>query len=167
MQLISIFIPMELKDKKEKLKYKQGLKAQCIKLLRERVHTARQAMEAAQESANNEGKSSAGDKYETGRAMSQIDRDRSAGQMDDAIQEMLRLQSIDADRVYGEVANGAVVQCGEAIYFIATGLGSIIYEEHKVIVLSPKAPLSNLLRGKVKGDKITFNGKGFEITELF
>lgn len=158
---------MELKSTREKLKYKQGLKAQCIKLLRERVDTARQAMESAQESANNEGKSSVGDKYETGRAMSQIDRDRSAGQMDDAIQEMLRLQSIDADKLYDDVANGSVVICGEAIYFIATGLGVITYEGHKVVVLSPKAPLSNLLRGKAKGDKVAFNGKTFEISDLF
>jgi hypothetical protein len=167
MQLISIFISMELKSTKEKLKYKQGLKAQCVALLRDRVDTARQSMEAAQESANNEGKSSAGDKYETGRAMSQIDRDRSAGQMDDAVQEMLRLQSIDSDRLYKEVNNGAVVMCGDAIYFIAIGLGAIHHEGQKVIVLSPKAPLSNLLRGKVKGDKVTFNGNNFEITDLF
>jgi hypothetical protein len=158
---------MELKSKKDKLNYKQGLKAQCVALLRDRVDTARQAMESAQESANNEGKSSAGDKYETGRAMSQIDRDRSAGQMDDAIQEMLKLQSIDADKLYDEVNNGSTVICGEAIFFIATGLGVIMHEGHKVIVLSPKAPLSNLLRGKVKNDKVTFNGNSFEITEVF
>lgn len=158
---------MEFKNTREKSKYKHGLKALCVSLLRERVDTARQAMESAQEAANNEDKSSAGDKYETGRAMSQIDRDRSAGQMDDAIQEMLKLQSIDSDRLYDAVTNGSVVICGEAVYFIATGLGSITYDGRKVIVLSPKAPLSNLLRGKVKGDIVAFNGNSFEITEIF
>ncbi len=158
---------MELIKAEERMQYKKRLKAQCVALLRERIDTARQAMESAQESANNEDKSSAGDKYETGRAMSQIDRDCSAGQMDDAIQEMLKLQSLDADKLYEQVNNGAVVQCGDMVYFIATGLGVIHHEGHKVIVLSPMAPLSNLMRGKLKGDKVTFNGNDFEIKNVF
>ena len=99
--------------------------------------------------------------------MSQIDRDRSAGQMDDAVQDMLKLQSVDADRLYGEVNNGAVVICGDAIYFIATGLGVIEHQDRKVIVLSPMAPLSNQLRGKKKSETVAFNGKSFEITDVF
>ena len=158
---------MELITKAEKSKYKHGLKSLCVAMLRERVDTAKEAMQAAQDSANNEDQSSAGDKYEVGRAMSQIDRDLSAGRMEEGIQELLKLESIDADKLYEEVNNGAVVICGDTVYFIATGLGVITYEGGKVIVLSPKAPLSNLLRGKVLGDKVTFNGKSFEITEVF
>ena len=41
--------------------------------LDEKIQVALQAMKAAQESANAETKSSAGDKYETGRAMGQIE----------------------------------------------------------------------------------------------
>ena len=158
---------MELIKAEDRAAYKQRLKAHCVAMLRERVDTARQAMEAAQESANNEEKSSAGDKYETGRAMSQIDRDRSAGQMDDAIQEMLKLQSLDADKLVDQANNGAVVQCGTALYFIAAGLGIITHEGNKVIVLSPMAPLSNALRGKTRGDKVLFNGNTFEIADVF
>ncbi|MDB5240215.1 MAG: hypothetical protein JWP57_840, partial [Spirosoma sp.] len=47
---------------------KQALHARCRHYVQQRIDTARQAMEAAQESANSESKSSAGDKYETGRA---------------------------------------------------------------------------------------------------
>ena len=50
----------------------------CQAVVQQRIDTARHAMTAAQESANEEGKSSAGDKYETGRAMAQIERDRHA-----------------------------------------------------------------------------------------
>jgi hypothetical protein len=151
----------------ERTLYKQGLKAHCIAILRARVETAKQSMEAAQESANNEDKSSAGDKYETGRAMSQIDRDRSAGQMDEAIRELLKLESLDVRKLNTEVNNGAIVQCGPVVYFIAAGLGSIDYEGRRVIVLSPIAPLSNLLRGKGKGEKVSFNGNNFEIADVF
>jgi len=158
---------MKLTTSEERLLFKQRLKARCVAILRERVDTARLAMESAQEAANNEEKSSAGDKYETGRAMSQTDRDLSAGRMDGAIQDMLKLQSLDAERLYNEVNNGAIIVCNETIYFIATGLGAISFDEHKVIVLSTQSPLSNSLRGKSKGDNGTFNGNSFEITDVF
>jgi hypothetical protein len=158
---------MEFITAEDRLLFKQKLKEHCVAILKERVETARQAMESAQESANNEGKSSAGDKYETGRAMRQTDRDLSAGRMDEAILELLKLQSIEADKLYNEIKNGTVVLCSDMTYFIAAGLGVINYEGRKVIVLSPKAPLSNLLRGKMKCDTVTFNENSFEITDLF
>ena len=42
-------------------------------------------MANAQESANAEEKSSAGDKYETGRAMMQIERDKAAQQLNESM----------------------------------------------------------------------------------
>jgi hypothetical protein len=150
-----------------KLQYKQRLKAQCVALLSGRVAETRQAMDDAQQSANSEEKSSAGDKYETGRAMSMIDRDRNAKRLEEVVQELLLLQSIPAGALYEHVANGAVIGCGEKIYFIATGLGALNFEDHQVIVLSPWAPLANLLRGKKKGEAIMLNGIAMGIEEVF
>jgi hypothetical protein len=133
-----------------------------------RMTAASAAMEQAQESANNEDKSSAGDKYETGRAMSQIERDNAAYQLSVAVQDLNLLQTIDADRLYGTADNGAVIQTADAVYFIATGLGVVTtLTEGRVIVLSPKAPLSTTLRGKAKGDSFLLNGKTTAITDVF
>lgn len=51
------------------LETKAKLYASCLKLVDERVSHIEDAMRNAQASANEETKSSAGDKYETGRAM--------------------------------------------------------------------------------------------------
>jgi hypothetical protein len=59
----------------EKKTWKQAIKAACIALLEKRLAISQLAMDQAQESANSDDKSSAGDKYETGRAMGQRDRD--------------------------------------------------------------------------------------------
>jgi hypothetical protein len=151
----------------EKLRYKLQLKAACEAVLKTRVDTARQAMEAAQESANSEEKSSAGDKYEVGRAMSQIDRDRSAAQMEEAMQDLLRLQGLDTSRLYPAATHGAVVLCGGGIYFIAAGIGSIDFAGEKVFVLSPLSPLAQALRDKTKNNTVTFNGRTFQIKDVF
>ena len=62
---------------------KEQLWVQCQKIVEHRLATAQQAMDAAQQSANQEEKSSAGDKYETGRAMAQLERDKAATQVEE------------------------------------------------------------------------------------
>ena len=151
----------------EKLSYKQRLKAHCLSVIQLRIDTASEGMEDAQDAANSEEKSSAGDKYETSRAMNQIVRDNYAHQLSVAVQDMNLLQTVNADMLYDKADNGAVIYSADLIYFIATGLGVITFEGMKVVVLSPKAPLSNLLREKGKGDSVTLNGKSITITDVF
>ena len=59
----------------EKIAFKEKLRSQCIALIEERMQLAAEAMQQAQDAANAEEKSSAGDKYETGRAMNHIQKD--------------------------------------------------------------------------------------------
>ena len=57
------------------LKTKAKLYDSCLKLVDERVAHIEDAMRNAQASANEETKSSAGDKYETGRAMMHLEKE--------------------------------------------------------------------------------------------
>jgi hypothetical protein len=66
-------------------------------LLDERMQVAWTAMEAAQESANDQGKSSMGDKYETSRSMGQLDRNMHARQYEQVRQERLILERIRSE----------------------------------------------------------------------
>ncbi len=154
-------------SKADKILYKQKLKDLCTTKLRERMDTARKAMEDAQESANNEDKSSAGDKYEVGRAMRQIDRDNYAAQLEEAQFDMGLLQGIDIEKLYSEVTNGAVAAIGDKIYFIATGIGTVSLADQKITVLSPRSPFASALRGKRAGDMIEFNGNHLSVGEVF
>ena len=158
---------MELTTREQKLQYKKELKAQCIAMLSERMEAARQAMNSAQEAANSEEKSSAGDKYETGRAMSQIERDNYAARLEEVQQEMNLLQSMDTDKIYETVNNGAVIRSGDAIYFIAIGLGVIHFRSQKVAVLSPRSPFAAAVRDKSIGDKVSFHGSDISISDIF
>ena len=158
---------MKSSAQEEKLQYKRELKALCISMLKERIEAARQAMNSAQESANSEEKSSAGDKYETGRAMSQRERDNYAARLEETQMEMNLLQGIDADKIYETVDNGAVMKCGDSVYFIATGVGIVTFADHKVAVLSPKSPFATAMRDKKVGEKVIFAGKDFLISEVF
>lgn len=149
-----------------KIEIKQVLKAECIRILEERIEHASAAMLSAQEAANSEGKSSAGDKYETSRAMGQQDRDMNARQLEQARKDLAFIQSLDVSNKNESILVGSLVYCKEGIFFIAAGLGSITLGKEIIHIVSPAAPLANLLLHKKGGDKISMNGKDFEILEI-
>lgn len=79
----------------QKLAYKIRLIQFCEDTITRRMAVARQAMDNAQASANSEEKSSAGDKYETGRAISHLEKDMYARQLMANAQELNALRKSD------------------------------------------------------------------------
>ncbi len=151
----------------QKLAFKQQLKDACITVLEDRIKTAEEAMQAAQEAANSDEKSSAGDKYETTRAMAHIEKEMNARQLQQARSEMDALFTLNVDVLCTQVTTGAVVVGKEQVYFIALGLGRTTINGQKITLLSPQSPLAGLLHLKKAGDTFVFNGKEEEIVEVF
>lgn len=151
----------------EKIEFKRLVKEHCIGLLHQRIQHAEAAMQQAQESANNEDKSSAGDKYETARAMGQLDSAMNAKQLQEAQRELQLLNLITIDIIYDSFVNGAVAVCNNQLFFMAVGLGIIHINDKKIIALSAQAPLSKLLYQKKLGDSFLFNGNEMVISEVY
>jgi hypothetical protein len=59
----------------------------CVEFIDKRIAGAREAIQIAQDSANEETKSSAGDKYETGRAMAQLEIEKNTTQLEEALKQ--------------------------------------------------------------------------------
>ena len=68
--------------------------------LDQRIQNSLAAMQAAQESANSESKSSAGDKYETSRAMGHLDREMHGRMYQQAQQERQIVERLDDTIIY-------------------------------------------------------------------
>ncbi|AYQ33659.1 GreA/GreB family elongation factor [Runella sp. SP2] len=139
------------------------MKQQLLTLLKTqfdtRVQAAQEAMQNAQDSANEETKSSAGDKYETGRAMAQIERDRHAQLFDQLRQERAVLDRIDPDFEFQRVGLGALVTTSVGVFFVSVSAGMVVVEGQKVIAMSPQSPLGASLMGKQAGDSFLFQQK--------
>ena len=65
-----------MKDQLDQIAIKQTLIEQCEEFVQQKIDVSEKLMNEAQDSANNETKSSAGDKFETGRAMMHAERDK-------------------------------------------------------------------------------------------
>ena len=151
----------------EKLAWKQALKQACLNIIFERIAHIGQAMLEARESANSEEKSSAGDKYETSRAMGHLAQEMQSKQLEDAKQELELINRLTVDRLNAEAITGSVVICNDFIFYISLGLGHAQMDEQKVMLLSPKAPIANLLFQKKAGESFKFNSKQIQILDVF
>jgi hypothetical protein len=135
-------------------------------LLDEKMQVAWAAMEAAQDSANDQSKSSMGDKYETSRSMGQLDRNMHARQYEQIRQERLILERIGSGEIPARVAVGSLIQTTAGWFFVSVSLGALHYDGEKVLAISSSSPVGLSLLGKKEGDHFTFLNKDHTISHL-
>jgi hypothetical protein len=151
----------------QKIQYKARLLKTCAGIIRQRIAVSALAIENAQVAANEEEKSSAGDKYETSRAMSHLEKDMYGRQLEANKAELAALLAVDGNQLYKAAVAGAVIKCEGFSFLIAAGLGKILFEETIIYLLSPNAPVANILNQKKRGDRFLFNGKDMLIVDIF
>jgi len=131
---------------------KETVHQTCLDMLDKKIEMARHGMEEAQASANNETKSSAGDKYETGRAMSQRERDLHARQLSEVLNMKKTLSTIDPKRTFSVVELGALVKTNSSLFYISASLGAIKIKDQQVMAISAISPIAQIILGKKAGD---------------
>ncbi len=151
----------------QKIKAKQELLALCEQMILTRIETSGLAMKQAQESANSDDKSSAGDKYETGRAVGQRESEMHGINLKQHQSDLTFLRTIDPSIIHQSCGLGAAIVCADFLFFISLGLGATNHALGKVFLLSPQAPLAVSLKGKKAGDTFLMNGKPVQIREVF
>ncbi|GAB4022984.1 hypothetical protein GCM10028773_38230 [Spirosoma koreense] len=123
-------------------------------------------MEAAQEAANSESKSSAGDKYETGRAMAQLERDRNAQLLAEALKLSQELSRLNVEKTYEIVQPGSLVLTNRGAFFVSISAGKLTLEGQDYFAISPASPIATVLSGRKAGDTLTFNKLTYEVLRI-
>lgn len=140
---------------------KPALHALCHAFIEQRISAARTAMQAAQESSSSETKSSAGDKYETGREMANAERDRNAAHMQQAQQLQAELARINPGLPCDTVRPGALVSTSMGQFYLSISAGQL--EGTDVFAVSAAAPVAVALKGLRAGEEAVFNGKTVKV----
>jgi len=143
---------------------KPALHALCQTFIEQRISAARTAMQAAQESSSSETKSSAGDKYETGREMANAERDRNAAHMQQAQQLQAELGRINPEAACDTVRPGALVATSMGRFYISISAGQLA--GHDVFAVSAAAPVAVALKGLRAGEEAVFNGQTVRVLEV-
>ncbi len=145
---------------------KKILIEKCRKYVADRIAHAQEAMNAAQEAANEESKSSAGDKYNSVRALMQIETDKHARQLIEAQKLSGTMDLMHIERQHDLVDLGSLVYTNSGTYFIAISLGRVRVNEKEFFVVSAVSPIGKELLGKRIGESIVFNAKKIIINKI-
>ena len=146
------------------------LKKELIQELRVRLNKRLEQLNETKqgliESRENEGgKSSAGDKYETGVEMIQQEMERTQGQIDqvEKQKEILNRVSLTPNTIIGE---GSLVLTDKASYFIGIPFGELKMETGNVYCISSASPIGELLTGLKQAEQVNFRDQQFIIRSI-
>lgn len=145
---------------------KQSLHSHCLKLIEDKISSLHSALDSIEESRNNETKSSAGDKYETSRAMLHIEEEKTRNQLAKTQELKLLLLKINPLDTFEEVSLGCLLICNQGKYFISVPIGKVVLADETYFCISMASPIGKLLRGKKEGEEITFGERKIQIQKI-
>lgn len=130
----------------------------CKNLLTAKIGEITSAIREAQEAANNEQKSTAGDKHEVGKSMSQLNVEMLGNQLKELETLSQHFEKLN-NELHHAVSTGSVVKFNGQFVFVCKGIGKISISGTHVITVSPEAPLFSQIKGKREGETFSLNGK--------
>jgi len=151
----------------EKEKLKEQIRSQLIAGLDEKITLLHKEIASTQESRNADTKSSAGDKYETGRAMAQMELEKNQATLSRTIKLRKELLMMDLEKKFDKVEFGSLVFTKQGNYFISFGLGKITVSKQDYYAISLGSPIGKALYQKSAGDIVVFQGREILVLEVF
>jgi transcription elongation GreA/GreB family factor len=148
------------------MSFKNQIYHSCVSLLESKIHVLRHSLFELTAGAENDSKSSVGDKHETARAMMQLEFEKGSNQLAEMELQLEALQKIDISIKHTLVGLGCYLKTDKALFFLSVGLGKLKVNEDTVIVLSPQSPLGHLFMGLKVGATVEFNGVRYTILEI-
>ena len=138
-----------------------------MELLGKRRNELMEAIDAIQQGANADTKSTAGDKHETGLAMMHLEQEKLNRKLLEVIDTQNKFLKIDYSFVSNQVILGSLIEANDTYFLMAVALPKIEIEGKPVFGMSPQSPLGELFMGRKVNDTITFNSKNYSISEIF
>ncbi len=145
---------------------KEKIITACKNLLQQKISDLNAALNSVNEAANNETKSTAGDKHETAKAMMQLEQEKLSNQLTILNSQINDLQKIDVTKKHSVIGNGSLVTTNNGVLFISVGLGKINVDEKDVFAISFLSPLANLLAGKKQNDFVKLNRVDYKVSNV-
>ena len=145
---------------------KDKLLNEIIIFLKKKILIIENELNILTEEKNDISKSSAGDKFETSRAIMQIEHDKLNNQLIQKNNQLKKIELLDTKKKYKSVNYGSLVITNTNNYLISIGLGQYIIDDHSVFAISLSSPIGKILLDKKKGDSFIFNNNTEKIIDI-
>jgi len=141
---------------------KKSLHSLCLQLLEEKMAEVKNQISELNQSFADEGKSSAGDKHETARAMAQLEVEKLHQQLHQFESQINVLKKLNPDFHSETIQTGSLIRTDKGNFYIAIPLGKV----DDTMVISAASPLGKEMIGKKVGDDVVFNKTKYEIRKI-
>ncbi len=139
---------------------------QILSIVNNRIQEIESEIKETNDSKKNESKSSAGDKYETGREMIQQVLNNLESQLAKYTQMKNELDSINFSTNSDFIKSGSLVKTNTSYFLIAVAIGKINIDNTDIYSISINSPIGNILKGKKINDVFDFQNRKIEILEI-
>lgn len=137
--------------------FKQKVLTQHQQLIQDKIDVFRDRIAELALDAQNDAKSSAGDKHETALSMMQLEQEKLNAKLAEYITQKALLDKINPEFSSDRIALGSLVQANKMWLFLSAALPKIIVDEKTVIAVSLQSPLGQALLGQTIGFSFEIN----------
>jgi transcription elongation GreA/GreB family factor len=145
---------------------KVKIHAVILQHLEERMERGKNDYLLAKESRDSDTKSSAGDKFETGREMMQREMDKISASLDMLKNQLAQMKRIDLHENPDRVGIGSFIETDAENYYISVGLGKLVCDKTTFYAISTDSPLGELLMNKQVNDIIELRGRKITLKSI-
>ncbi len=139
------------------LSIKRSLLKKCTDFVLKTETTLQKNMASNIDALLSETKSSAGDKFETGRAMLHLEMEKISKQLNSIQKMKVVLNKISIVNSSEMAKLGSLIETTKGTYFLALSLGKVIVDSNTFYIVSTASPIGKQLLGKKVDEKIPFN----------
>lgn len=143
--------------------FKEKIFLQLATMVTAKIDGLKYQLQELQESTAGETKSTAGDKYETARAMLQIEQDNVRRQLQEALEMQAQFVSLKQEQQSSIIVPGSLIKTDKGWLLLGTALGKTTIDDTVVIALSPQSPLGKKLLGLKAGNVASVNNIDYKI----
>lgn len=148
------------------LSLKENAITQYHQLLQDKIDVYQDLINSLTEDAQNDAKSSAGDKHETTLSKLHIEQEKIALKIKEALEQQSILLKLDIDQISDKVILGSLVKTNHLTVLVATALPKINFENQNIFAISPESPLGIQIMGKQVNDEFLVNNVNYQILEI-
>lgn len=146
---------------------KQKLLQKCKYLVQYKLEDTQRMIDEIRVASADDTKSTAGDKHETGRAMSHLEIEKLQSVMASLSGQAQTLENINPSRLTNQLELGAIVETSGGVFFLSAPLGRLELDGQEVWAIGMHAPLIKTLEQALKSGDGVFNGKTYRIARVY
>ncbi len=151
----------------DKIAYKKQIIAACRSAVESSMQVAHQTMHQRISDATESDEEGWGDKYESKDEEMIEDSRQMEPHVDFLSRELVTLDGLNPETIHEEIGQGSVVVTNALQFLVAVSARKFAVEGKDFVGISLAAPIYAAMQGKKAGDTFTFNGKKYQIKDVF